>query len=194
MEFSQVIRRRRMVRRYLSNPVDGEVLERIFRLTQRAPSAGGTGGQHLVVITEPDLINQVAAAAGEQRYVELGHRPWISSAPVLVVVCTSEQAYHERYRQPDKAGSNTGDWPIPYWFVDAGATLMILLLAAVDEGLGAGLLGAHAFEGLSELLGLPPEMIPIGVVTIGTPVGENPSRPHSRIRQTFEEFVHRDGW
>ena len=37
---------------------------------------------------------------------------------------------------PDKLSDGEEiDWPVPYWFVDAGAALMLVLLAAIDEGL-----------------------------------------------------------
>ena len=46
---------------------------------------------------------------------------------------------------PDKLDDGQEiDWPVPYWFVDAGAALMLLLLAAIDEGLGAGRVGRSA--------------------------------------------------
>jgi len=58
---------------------------------------------------------------------------------VHVLVCTREDDYHDRYRQPDKLEDGQEiDWPVPFWFVDAGAALMLLLLAAIDEGLAAG--------------------------------------------------------
>ena len=48
-------------------------------------------------------------------------------------------------------------WPVPYWFMDIGCSVMLLLLAAVNEGLAAGFAGVTAphFAAYRELLQLP---------------------------------------
>src|SRR5436190_992766 len=61
-------------------------------------------------------------------------------------------------------------WHVPWWWVDAGKAMMLLLLAAIDEGLGAGVFGlfpAENNEQLGDLLGLPEDVTVVGVVTIG---------------------------
>ncbi len=67
----------------------------------------------------------------------------------------SEEIYHSRYREPDKIQDDGTEieWPVPYWWVDVGATAMLILLAAVNEGLAAGFLGTHRFPELSAELG-----------------------------------------
>jgi nitroreductase len=158
-----------MVRNYRADPVPVDAIERIVRAAQRAPSAGFSQGQSLVVVTDETTRTEIAKLAGEDSYVGSGFDPWISRAPLHVVVCVSEAIYHDRYREPDKVTQDGEeiDWPIPYWWVDAGATMMLVLLAAVDEGLAAGFLGVHSVPGLRELLGIPQEVTPIGVVNIG---------------------------
>lgn len=194
MQFRDVVRRRRMVRNYRPEPVPEESIERIVAAGLRAPSAGNTQGQSLVVVTDPARRAEIARLAGENRYVASGFDPWISSAPAHIVVCVSESAYHERYREPDKltAEGDEREWPVPYWWVDGGATLMLVLLAAVDEGLAAGFLGVHAIPGLRDLLGIPVEVTPIGVVTIGYPAPDRRSSSLDRGRR--DTAVHRDRW
>jgi len=124
-----------------------------------------------------------------------GFDPWLSRAPVHIVVCTRMADYEERYSEPDKANAPAArDWEVPYWHVDAGAALMLLLLAAVDEGLAAGFSGIHAFEGLRELLGIPDDVTPIGVVTIGHAAPDRRSSSLNRGRKATDEVVHRDRW
>ncbi|GIU92866.1 MAG: nitroreductase [Acidimicrobiia bacterium] len=180
MEFWEVVRRRRMVRSYRPDPVDRATIARIVEAGVRAPSAGFTQAQHFVVITEPRTRRAVAELAGEGRYVARGYPPWISRAPVHIIVCVSPDEYRKRYSQPDKRGSDPDTWPVPYWWVDAGASLEAILLAAVDAGLAAGFLGVHRLAGVRELLGIPPEVVPIGVVTVGMPDVERPTRPRER--------------
>ena len=198
MEFGEVIARRRMIRSYTDEPVDPAAVERIAEAGLRAPSAGFSQGQTLVVVTDPDTRRGIARLAGEHDYADRGFTPWLSRAPVHIVICTSEQAYRSRYREPDKSASRLagpGDWPVPYWWVDAGAVLQNLLLAAVDEGLGAGFLGAHAAPGLAGLLGLPEDHRPVGVVTVGRPsCGQPAGSPAVRPRRAPAEVIHRERW
>ena len=136
------MKRRRMVRSYLSDPVERETVERIVATVRRAPSGGFSQGHRLVVVTKPETRRELARLAREDDYVAAGGQAWISTAPVHVFVGTREQSYHERYRQPDKLrdGEEIG-WPAPYWYVDAGAAFLLLQLAAIDEGLAAGVYG-----------------------------------------------------
>lgn len=195
MEFRHVVRSRRMVRNYTDDPVDTAVVDRIVDAARRAPSAGFTQGQYLVVVTRPDLRRRIAALADEARYVADGYDPWISRAPIHIVVCVSEEDYHRRYREPDKAPDGREHaWPVPYWWVDAGATMMLLLLAAVDERLAAGFLGVHSLPGLRELLGIPDEVSPVGVVTIGHPAPDRRSGSLRRGWRPEREVVHRERW
>jgi nitroreductase len=196
MEFREVVRRRRMVRNYLADPVDPAAIQRIVDAGRRAPSAGFTQGQSFVIITRADRRTRIAELAGEPEYTARGFDPWISRAPVHIVVCVSEGAYHQRYREPDKVDEdgNEIEWPVPYWWVDAGASLMAILLAAVDEDLAAGFLGVQSLEGLAELLELPDDVAPIGVVTVGHPAPDRPSSSLARGRRSNSDVIHFERW
>jgi nitroreductase len=185
-----------MVRSYLPEPIDKPVLERILRAGLRGPSAGYTQGQYLVVVTHEDTRRAIAELADESHYVKQGMPPWVSTAPAHIVVCTCEEDYHARYREPDKLDPDGTeiDWPIPYWHVDAGATLMLLLLAAVAEGLGAGFFGTHRIEGLRELLNIPFDVFPIGIVTVGHRAGEQPLGSAARGQRSEADTVHWENW
>ena len=203
MDFREAVTKRRMVRNYRDEPVNDAVIDRVLDTARRAPSAGFTQGQRFVVVTDERTRGAIADLADEDAYVERGFDPWMSRAPVHVVVCTDEQAYHDRYRQPDKLGRDRGadgsdgeeiDWPVPYWHVDAGASLMLLLLAAVDEGLAAGFFGVHRLDGLQELLGIPSNVHIIGVVTLGHPAPDRRSGSLDRGWHDLEQVVHRGRW
>lgn len=196
MEFRELVSKRRMVRRYSDRPVPREAIERVVAVARRGPSAGFSQGQFFVVVTHEETRRAIADLADEDSYVRAGWPPWISRSPVHVVLCTSERSYHERYREPDKLQDDGTEiaWEIPYWFVDAGASLMLLLLAAVDEGLGAGFFGVHRLPGLSELLALPSDITPIGAVTLGYPEGQQPKGSATRPRRDPAEVVHWERW
>lgn len=185
-----------MVRNYDTRPLDTDSLQRVAAAALRAPSAGNTQGISVVVVTEPGTRNAIADLAGETEYVSRGFDPWISRAPAHLVITVSEQAYHERYREPDKTGPDGEEieWPVPYWWVDAGAALMAVLLAAVDEGLAAGFLGTHAMPELGSMLGIPEAHHPIGVVTVGKAIPDRRSSSLDRARKEPGPAIHRELW
>jgi nitroreductase len=196
VEFAELVRRRRMVRHFGPESVDPAAVQRILDVARRAPSAGYTQGQSFVVVTEPATKAEIAGLCGEEEYVSAGFHPFVSGAPVLIVPCTSEAAYHRRYQEADKIQEDGSEieWPVPYWFVDVGCSAMLVLLAAVDEGLAAGFAGAHDLQALRQLLGIPDDVTPIGVIPIGHPAPDKPSPSLKRGRMPLETVVHRERW
>src|SRR5690348_18243722 len=135
MDFTDVVLRRRMVRHFTPEPVAPDVIERVIELARHAPSAGFTQGQAFVVVTQPQLKQAIARICGEEGYVEGGFHSFISEAPVVVIACTSEAAYHRRYQEPDKLQEDGTEivWPIPFWHMDAGCAVMKIGRASCRE-------------------------------------------------------------
>lgn len=195
MEFAEVVRRRRMVRAYSPDAVEPAALERVLDAARRAPSAGFSQGQSFIVVTEPTGRAALAAVCGEEAAVARGLPRWISTAPALVVPCTRPRDYDERYAAPDKMRSRPpAERAVPWWWVDGGQALMLLLLAAVDEGLAAGLLDVEDRPGLRTLLGVPDDVEPLGVVTLGHPAPDRQSGSLRRGRRPRDEVLHRERW
>jgi nitroreductase len=203
MDFKDALQRRRMVRHYDPEPVPRETLERICRTVRRAPSGGFSQGQRLVVVTEVDTRAKIADLLHEAERIAEGREPWLSAAPAHIIVCTREQDYHDRYNEPDKLAATGGvevEWPAPFWFVDAGAAMMLLLLAAIDEGLAAGVYGVTVpeMQAFKELLGIPDDVNVVAGVTVGRPRPDpNASRATSRFtqrRRELDEVVRWERW
>ncbi|WP_370326233.1 nitroreductase family protein [Euzebya sp.] len=192
MDFSEVVSRRRMVRSYRPDPVADEVVDRILDTARRAPSAGFAQPHRFVVVTDAAARRRVADACGEPAALARGLAPWLSVAPVHVVPCVAIADYEARYAAPDKEASRgPSGWDVPYWWVDGGAALMMLLLATIDEGLAAGFLDVPAAD-LRRAADVPDHWTPLGLVTIGhaaddTAVGSARRRP----RRSLDEVVHR---
>ena len=198
MEFRDLLRRRRMVRHYEPEPIPREVLERITGTIRRAPSGGYSQGQRLLVVDDPALLAELARMfEGAPEGVE----PWAESAAAHIFVLTREQDYHDRYRKPDKLEDGEEIvWPVPFWYVDAGAAMMLLLLAAIDEGLGAGVYGVFGEDEakLRGLLGIPDDVLFVAGMTVGKPLPDPgwskiTSRATQR-RRTLDELVHWNTW
>jgi FMN reductase [NAD(P)H] len=203
MEFQDALSRRRSVRTYADRPVPQDVLERIANAAVVwAPSAGFSQGLRLVVVTDSETRRQIAVAAKEEELAALGRRRWKAAAPVHMVVLTREDDYHERYQSQDKlkiTGGREIDWPAPYWYVDAGAAAMTLMLAAIDEGLDTAIFGVTDLPALYETLGLPADLRFVAVVTMGYPAQtvDEPSRSSSVLtqrRKPRDEVVRWERW
>lgn len=195
MEFADVLARRRMVRNYTEEPIAQDSLDRITDAAFRAPSAGNSQALAVVLVTEPERRRAIAEIADEPAYVSAGFDPWISRAPAHLIIAVSEQLYHDRYREPDKLGPD-GEihWPVPFWWVDAGAAMMAVLLTAVDEGIAAGFLGVHSLLDLAAVIGLPDHYSPIGVITLGHPAPDRRSGSLDRPKRPRDAVVHQDVW
>ncbi|MEV5568868.1 nitroreductase family protein [Spirillospora sp. NPDC052269] len=201
MEFRDVMSRRRMVRSYTAEPVAEDALDGILRVVRRAPSAGFSQGHRVVAVTDADTRKRIAEIAGERWYLERGWGPWLSEAPVLLVLGVHEDSYHERYQRPDKVNDEGEEmnWPTPYWWVDSGALMMMLQLAAIDAGLGTGFAIVQRTDDLKELLGLPEDVAIVGVMTLGHSAEPPKGKPADRARfrerrKSIEDLVRRERW
>ena len=197
MEFQEVVRRRRMVRNFDDRPLDPEVVERILANGTRAPSAGFTQGWAFLVLEGVEETGRfwAASAPPDGSRARTGW-PGVLRAPLLVVVLSDESEYRRRYAEPDKSASGLADgpWPVPYWHVDAGFAALLMLLTAVDAGLGALFFGVSDHDGLRTAFGVPPAWTPVGALAIGRPLADEPSPSLARGHRPLEDVVHRGGW
>ncbi|MBB5953708.1 nitroreductase [Saccharothrix tamanrassetensis] len=194
MEFQDVVRRRRMVRSFTDEPVSDESVRRIMRNALRGPSAGFSQGQAFLVLRGEEL-------ARFYEYVRLWTFESVKTAPVVVIAFSVKEAYLDRYAQPDKGWTDRSEdhWPVPFWHIDTGMAVLLILQTAVDEGLGAVYfgIGADDFDKVREAFGVPADHEPIGAVAIGHGAEETTTGGTSawtRKRRPFEEAVHFGRW
>jgi len=197
VELRDVVARRRMVRRFDPGPLPAGVLERILHAATRAPSAGFSQGLDLVVLEGPEAVRGFWRATTDPRF---GKPYSTAEPPVIVLVLSDPQAYLDRYGEPDKAGLGMdveAGWPVPYWDMDAAMAVMLMLLTAVDEGVGAWWFGVFSgAEALLRDLGVPQGRRLVGAVALGRPAADD--RPSgsavTRPRRRLDEVVHRGRW
>lgn len=195
---TELVRKRRMVRAFDGRPVGPEVLDRILDAARRGPSAGFSQGLDMLVLQGAeqtgrywDLSFPDPAVRGRFRWQRL------FAAPVLVVVLTSPAAYGARYAEADKSpggGMGPATWPVPWWWVDGGMAAMLVLLAAVDEGLGALLFGVEHPSAVLDGFGVPADRQALATIALGHPAPDEPGRSTSRLRRPLDDVVHRGRW
>ncbi len=199
-----------MVRRYADRPVDPDAVHRMLANAVRAPSAGFSQGWAFLVLDRPPDLERFWASSSPPG--STGGGRWLSgmrTAPVVIVPMSDQQAYLERYAEPDKstrsttqAGPAAADdedrWPVPYWHVDTGMAALLILQTAVDEGLGACFFGIPGGQvaAFRQEFGVPAGLTPVGAITVGHRTGDAGAAgsPARRSRRPLDEVVHRGGW
>src|SRR3954465_12182963 len=194
-----LLKQRRMVRHYTGEPAPRDALERIVETVRRAPSAGFSQGQRLLGVHEPKP-HPGFAALGDDEPLE-GVEPWFETAAAQIFVITREGDYHDRYQRDDKLQDGEEiEWPVPFWHVDAGAAMMLVLLAAIEEGLAAAVYGIFDDEEkkLRGLLRIPQELTLVAGISVGYPRPDpgwssKTSRATQR-RRAGDELVQGNTW
>jgi len=194
MEFTEVVRRRRMVRAYdPSRPVPRSVIDELLELAVRAPSAGFSQGWRFLVL-ESDADREAFWAATTTP----GELPdsWLAgmrTAPVLIVAFSDKQAYLDRYAEADKGWTDRDEarWPVPYWHIDTGMASLLVLLGAVDRGLAGCFFGVPTehWDALRAAFAVPSKLTPIGAISLGYRAPDRRSPSLRRGRRTTAEVV-----
>ena len=159
MDFEDVIGKRKMVRKYKQNrPLSDKIITKLIRNAHRAPSAGHTQVQEFIIVKDPLIKKKLRIAAVDQEYVE--------DAPLLIIVCSNTSRSVGRY------GIRGREF---YSIIDGAFASMLVLLTAVNEGIGACFVGAFDDTKVSKILEIPNQVRPIGIICVGYP-DEEPER------------------
>ncbi len=199
MEFQDVVRRRKMVRSYSTEPVDRGVVDQALHNATRAPNAGFSQGWAFLVLDTPDDVRRFWSVTADD--VE---RPdaWLAGmmkAPVVILPCSSKAAYLSRYAEADKGWTDRDEarWPKPFWDMDTAMASLLILQTATDAGLGSCFIGVPADKDTSvrEAFAIPDDFDPVGVITLGHPAdGGAAGSPTRRGRKPVADVVHRGRW
>ena len=196
MEFQDVVRRRRMVRNFADRPIPPELLDRILDNARRAPSAGFSQGFEFLVLEGRAQTGIFWNAVFPIERREGFSWPGLLDAPVVIVPLAHKQAYLDRYAEPDKGWTDRDEsrWPAPFWLVDTSFAALLILLTAVDLGLGALFFGLVDVPAFRAAFGVPEAYEPIGAIALGYPLPDRPSGSLRRGRRPLDEIVHRGRW
>ena len=169
--FLELVKKRRSIHRFKSDPVPDEHIDRIIEAARWAPSGFNLQPWEFVVVRNQESKNRLAEASWGQNFV--------STAPVIVVVCSNlniiSKAYGER-------GSSV------YSMQDTAAATENLILAAWNFGIGSCWVGSFNERMAKEILVLPNHVRPLAIVPLGYPA----TKPVKHERKKLEEVVHKD--
>ena len=163
MEFMEVIRKRRSIRRYKPDPVPDEEIRYILEAARLAPSWANTQCWHFVVVTDPAIKEKLGQAGNGNR--------WMVRAPVIIVACAD----------PEKPGMRDD---LPNYLVDVGIVVEHLVLAATERGLGTCWIGAFREDKMKEALGVPDNIRIVECIPLGYPAED----PAARRRKSLDEI------
>lgn len=198
MQFQDVVRKRRMVRSFEPTPLPRDVVERLLANAQKAPSAGFSQGWGFLALEGVEQTRTYWDTVGPKDRARFRWQD-LYNAPLLIVCLSNKTAYLDRYAEPDKGRTDRSEvhWSAPYWYIDAGMAAMLILLTAVDAGLGALFFGIPPTKiaAFREAFGIPSELNPIGTVAVGYAKPNDPPSPSlKRGHRPSEEVVRRGRW
>ncbi|HET6864693.1 MAG TPA: nitroreductase family protein [Solirubrobacteraceae bacterium] len=171
METWDAITARRNVREFADRVIPDADLDRVLEAGRIAPSSQNNQPWDFVVVTDREMLRELATV-----WRGGGHIANAAAAIAMVVPDAEEPRVRERNR------------------FDIGQATMQMMIAAADQGIGAG----HSAVGDQELarsvLGVPEGKLVAFVIDLGYPAGRS-LRPGTRLnRRAFDEVVHRNGW
>lgn len=169
MDVMQAIRERRSIRKFTDYRVSDEDVERLIEALIWAPSAGNLQSRKFYFVRDEFVKMKLAVAALNQTF--------IAEAPLVVVGC-ADSLISSRY---GKRGVEL------YAVQDASISIMCMMLAAHEMGLGTVWVGAFRENEVSEALSLPANLRPVAIVPVGRParIPKPPQRVSKREAVTF---------
>jgi nitroreductase len=160
---------RRSIRKYSSEPVSDNLVNKILEAAMNAPSAGNQQPWQFIVVKERISLDAIAEI--------LPHGKMLKQAPLAIVVCGDLS--HEKHKG--------------FWVQDCAAATENMLLAAHGLGLGAVWLGVYPREErtkvIAEFIKVPEQVVPFCVISVGWP-----AEKVEQVKRYEEKKVHWNGW
>lgn len=166
MDFFQVIRDRRSIRKYKDTPVEREKIDQVLDAARLAPSWKNLQCWRFLVLTDPAKRSLVLEAFPDDN----PGKKAIATAPVVIVVCAD----------PAESDVENG---IEYFVADTAIAFEHLCLAAHALGLGTCWMGWYDEHLIKQSLGIPANIRIVGITPLGYPDQEPKQRPRKELSQ-----------
>jgi nitroreductase len=161
---------RRSVRQYEAKDIPDNVLKSILEAGRQAPSAMNLQPWHFIVVTDPQLKQQLA----DGRY-----NKFIPDCPVTIVACANTKAVDHRptmkvaYEQRALA------------IIDVSIALQNMVIAAWAQGVGSCWIGDFRESHVKSTFQIPDQWRVVALLTLGYPV--NP--PQSKTKKFLDDII-----
>ncbi|OGQ08733.1 MAG: nitroreductase [Deltaproteobacteria bacterium RBG_19FT_COMBO_46_12] len=177
MDLMEAIKGRRSLRKFKTDPVPEETLQKIMEAVRWSPSWANTQCWEVIVVKDPKIKSELATALPKTN-------PALSSmaeAPVVVVLCGKKGVSGFK---KGEAATIKGDWLM----FDTGIAMQNLCLAAHALGLGTVVVGRFDHNKVAEILGIPQNVEVVAMTPLGYPATEGTAPK----RKELSEFVFHD--
>ncbi|MEO0075389.1 MAG: nitroreductase family protein [candidate division WOR-3 bacterium] len=164
MEFYQVIKNRKSIRKYKPNPIAEDILNRILEAGRLAPSAKNIQPWKFIVIKDQNIKEKLVSACRNQEF--------IAQAPIVICAVALEKIAW------GKMGGYWSSYP-----VDVAIALEHIILAATNEGLGTCWIGAFEENEVKHILAIPDDVKVIALTPLGYPDQDPEPRPRKRLSE-----------
>lgn len=171
MQLSEILAKRTSVRSYVSSQITEEQVNELLKAGTRAPNACNLQSWHFYAVCDKQIIKAF--------HPHIAHIPWIENIPLLIVICVDENTVSVLQ---DQFGEERGRM---FAYQDAAGAANLMLLRAVELGLGGCWIGPMDALRCKKRLSIREEHTPVAILTIGTPAAEMPLRD----RKPLEEVV-----
>jgi len=179
MDILEIIKGRRSIRKYKSDPVPEEALRTVLEAVRWSPSWANTQCWEIVVVKDPKVKSELAETLPKGN-------PAVSSmmnAPVVLVLCGIKglSGYYK-----GQASTEKGDWLM----FDLGMATQNLCLAAHGLGLGTVVIGMFDHRKVAEILKTPQNLEVMAMTPLGYPAtpGRAPKRKEVTSFVSYERF------
>ena len=151
-----LINSRQSDRKYSDKPVEKEKLERIIEAARMAPSACNAQPWKFIVVTDPELVLKIAAAASAKL---IGMNSFVAHAPAIMVIV------REKPNMSSKVGATIKNKD--YSLIDIGIATENICLQAKAEQLGSCIIGWFDERQIKKLLKIPKSKRVELIITLG---------------------------
>lgn len=165
MDFYDVIKKRRSIRSYKSDPIPEESIQRIAEAVYFAPSACNMKPWQIKLVTDPELRAKIAA-----NYTQ----PWLAGAPAIAVIIGNSKTCWQRFE---------GE---PSVQIDIAIAMEHLVLAATAEGLATCWLCAFEIKKMNAVMNVEAPWNVLAISPVGYSDAVPANVPHKEINKIFE--------
>ena len=149
----ELLRRRRSIRRFKSDPVPQEILEKIADSGRYAPSGMNMQPLEFIIINHPDVVTKLYEHTLWARYLppEIGHPPSGKHPTAFIVILINEQ------KSPATPSH------------DVGAAVENMILVALENSIGSCWIASVTRNEVKKLLSIPDFCTIDSVIALGYP-------------------------